>query len=91
MACHGARRLIEMNQNLAHIIGIEFLTAARGIQFRKPLKTSKPLQSVINLLRKSVPVLGQDRYMANDLKKAGKLIYDGSLVNTVKHLELPIL
>lgn len=91
MACHAARRLAEMNINLAHIIGIEFLTAAQGIHFRKPLQTSKPLKSAIRLLRKSVPVLGEDRYMADDMNIASRLVYDGSLVSTVKSVELPVL
>ena len=35
MAAHGARRLAEMNRNLAQIIGIELLVAAQGIDLRK--------------------------------------------------------
>ena len=91
MACHGARRLIEMNNNLANIIGIELLTAAQGIHFRKPLVTSKALQAVIRCLRKKVTVLGDDRYMADDLKNAGELIHDGTIVKAIKNLELPAL
>ena len=91
MACHGARRLIDMNQNLANIIGIELLTAAQGIQFRKPLKTSSPLAKVIRRLRKTVRALENDRYMANDLQNAGKLIHDGTIVDLIKKEELPAL
>lgn len=34
MACHGARRLLQMTDNLFSIIGIEALTAAQGVEFR---------------------------------------------------------
>ena len=43
MACHGARRLLQMTENLSGIIGIEALTAAQGVDFRAPLKTSAEL------------------------------------------------
>ncbi|WDI30120.1 histidine ammonia-lyase [Hyphococcus flavus] len=74
MACHGARRLGPMNENLFKIIGIELLTAAQGIEFRKPLKTSPALQSVIANVRKTILTLEADRFMADDLKKAGEMI-----------------
>ncbi len=91
MACHGARRLFDMNQNLAGIVGIELLAAAQGIHFRKPLETSIPLRNVIKRLRKSVPVLADDRYMADDLKSAAKLVHDGTIINMIKNVELPRL
>ncbi len=79
MACHAARRLIDMNRNLAQIIGIELLTAAQGIEFRKPIKTSPMLQGVIAKLRKIIPALKQDRFMADDMEKACGLIVGGAL------------
>ncbi len=79
MAAHGARRLSRMNANLQRILGIELLCAAQGIEFRAPLVTSKPLQSVIKHLRGSVATLGDDRYIAPDLEKAATLIANGSI------------
>src|SRR6185295_10888451 len=38
MACHGARRLLQMTANLAGIVGIEAITAAQGVDLRSPLK-----------------------------------------------------
>ncbi len=84
MACHAARRLGFMNQNLMQIIGIELLTAAQGVELRAPLKTSPPLQSVIASLRKNVPALGKDRFMADDLAKAGEMISDGIVFDMTK-------
>ena len=43
MACHGARRLLQMTENLFGIIGIEAITAAQGVDFRAPLKTGPEL------------------------------------------------
>lgn len=83
MAAHGARRLKRMNANLAHILGIEALCAAAGVEFRAPLATSGPLQAVIAKLRETVPALDQDRYMAPDLAEAARLVRDGVLTGTV--------
>jgi histidine ammonia-lyase len=80
MACHAAYRLIRMNQNLAHIIGIELLVATQGIELRAPLETSAHLSAVMQHLRGIIPPLQEDRYMANDLSEASKIITDGGLL-----------
>ena len=79
MACHGARRLGPMNENLFKIIGIELLTAAQGVEMRAPEKTSPPLQGVIASIRKDVPSLEGDRFMANDLATAAAFVARGAL------------
>ncbi len=82
MAAHGARRLMRMNANLQHILGIELLCAAQGVEFRKPLDTSRPLQNAIKSLRQNVKALGEDRYMGDDLEKAASLIADGTIAKS---------
>jgi len=89
MACHGARRLLQMTDNLFSIIGIEALTAAQGVEFREPLTTSPELRRVISTLRAHVATLEEDRYMAPDLEAAGRLVADGTLVSAVSAGLLP--
>jgi histidine ammonia-lyase len=79
MAAHGARRLMRMVENLDRILGIEMLCAAQGVHYRAPLKTSPALQAVIARLRKSVPVLGQDRFVAPELETASDLVRSGDI------------
>ncbi|WP_375780135.1 histidine ammonia-lyase [Bradyrhizobium sp. ma5] len=74
MAAHAARRLSDMADNLAAILGIELLVAAQGIMLRAPHATSVPLAAVIAALREHVPALAADRYMADDLARAASLI-----------------
>lgn len=81
MACHAARRLLEMNQNLAHILGIELLSATQGIRLRAPLATSTKLQAAIKLVRQQVSALDDDRYISPDLVKAGALVRELSLLD----------
>ncbi|MCM2294113.1 histidine ammonia-lyase [Allorhizobium sp. BGMRC 0089] len=91
MACHGARRLLPMTDNLFSIIGIEALTAVQGIEFRAPLTTSPELAKAMAAVRESVPTLEEDRYMAGDLAAAGALIANGALIAAITPGILPVL
>jgi histidine ammonia-lyase len=84
MAAHAARRLADMNKNLAQILGIELLVAAQGIELRAPVKTSQALQGVIDMLRRSVVRLDQDRYLAGDLERAAALVAANTIAATAK-------
>ncbi|CAN0459761.1 unnamed protein product, partial [Discosporangium mesarthrocarpum] len=46
MATHGARRVLDMAANTARIVAIEWLAAAQGIHFHRPLVSSQPLEQV---------------------------------------------
>ena len=86
MAAHAARRLDKMNTNLNTIIGIEAMCAIQGIEFRRPLKTSKNLELIIVKFRTEISALKEDRYMAIDINIASEMIRDGALI---ENLNLP--
>ncbi|MEQ9694812.1 histidine ammonia-lyase [Shimia sp. SDUM112013] len=88
MAAHGARRLLRMGANLNYILGVELLCAARGIEFRAPLATSPALQRVVDRLRRDIPTLEGDRYLAPDLETAKDLVAQGDLLQGLEH-DLP--
>ena len=89
MAAHAARRLADMNENLANILAIEWMAAAQGVEFRAPLKTSPLLIKAIDALRAHVPALEDDRYMANDIATAAALMRDGALIDAVGEEHFP--
>ncbi len=89
MACHGARRLLPMTENLFGIIGIESLTAAQGIELRAPLVTSVELMRALGAIRSVVRPLEEDRYMADDLAAATELVASGALNAAVSGGILP--
>lgn len=91
MATHAARRLADMNTNLARIIGIELLIATQGIELRRPLRTSKALERVIETVRKQVPPLEEDRYLAPDLDKAYELVVSDTIHDAVSDIPFPRL
>jgi len=80
MACHAARRLGEMNHNLAHIIAIELLISVQGIELRAPLKTSPRLALVMQTVRSSVAPLENDRYLSDDIAAIKQLVMDRSII-----------
>lgn len=79
MAAHGARRLTAMAENVANVIGIEYLAAAQGCDFHAPLTSSAALEAARALLRRSVPTLTDDRYFAADMAAATELVSSGKL------------
>ena len=91
MACHGARRLLKMTENLFGIIGIEAITAAQGIDFPAPLKNGIELRKAHALIRAAIPELGEDRYLAGDLEAATKLVSSGALNACISPGILPSL
>jgi len=91
MACHGARRLLAMTDNLARIVAIEALTAAQGVELRAPLVTSPALSAALAAIRAAVPSLTDDRYMADDLAAAARLVAEGTLAEAVPVGTLPDL
>lgn len=79
MACHGAYRLAQMTDNLAGIIALEWLAAAQGVDFHRPLEPAAPLAEAVRRLRTEVPRLDQDRYFAPDIAAAKRLLHAGVL------------
>ncbi|HEX6016851.1 MAG TPA: histidine ammonia-lyase [Burkholderiaceae bacterium] len=92
MATFAARRLQPMIANVAHILGIEWLAAAQGIEFLRPLTSSAPLEAAHALLRSRCPAMPEDRLIAPDIEAATELVRNGSLSRIFRTLPgLPAL
>ncbi len=81
MATFAARRLQDIFGNIAGILAVEWLAASQGVDFRRPLATTKVLESAHELLRAEVPFYDQDRYFAPDIARATTLLTRGALAN----------
>ena len=79
MATFAARRLQPMLHNTAHIVGIELLAAAQGIEFLRPLKSSAPLESLHALIRSTSPAMMQDRSLAADMTALQRQVINGDI------------
>ena len=92
MATFAARRLQPMIANTAHILGIEWLAAAQGIEFLRPLRSSAALEQAHAILREHCPPMSEDRYLAPDIQQATAQVHDGSLSRVFRSLDgLPAL
>ncbi len=91
MATYAARRLNEMGSNTANIVAVELLAAAQGIDFHKPLKTSKPLQDAVRLIRSQVSHYDEDHYFAPDIRVTTRLVEAGAFLPFVGRKLLPSL
>ncbi|MFZ5539847.1 MAG: histidine ammonia-lyase [Pseudomonadota bacterium] len=74
MATFAARKLADLALNVRHIIAIELLAAAQGIDFHRPLRSSAALEEVHALIRARVPHYAQDRAFAADIRAVEQLI-----------------
>ena len=77
MAAHGARRLADMVSNAATVVGVELLSAAQGIEFHRPLKSSDALERLHAAIRAEVAPWDQDRYFEPDLTFATDFVLEG--------------
>ena len=79
MATFAARRLLEMADNTCGIVAIELLSAAQGLDFRAPLKTTERLEAAKAELRERVAFYDKDRYFAPDIERAKQWVSSGAL------------
>ena len=83
MATHGARRLKVMNANLARIIAIELMAAAEGLDFRRPLLSSQPLETVHGMIRSKAKSREQDREFSTDIEAVARMVELGQFDSLV--------
>lgn len=86
MATFAARRLDQMAHNTAVIVGIELLAAGQGIEFHRPLATSRHLEHVHARLRAQVAPYDADRFFAPDIEAARRMVVEGALSASCKEL-----
>ena len=77
MATHGARRLHDMLDNVEHIVAIELLAAAQGVEFRRPARSSASVEEAIEALRAISPPYTEDRSLAADIAGVASLVTEG--------------
>src|SRR6266516_318188 len=63
--------------NLRRTLGIEALCAAQAIDLRAPLQPGAAVAGALARLRRDVPRLGADRYLAPDIAAVERLVADG--------------
>jgi len=80
MGMTGALKLRQIVQNLEHILAIEMLCAAQGLDYRQPLRPGKIVAEAHAKIRALVPHLDEDRVPAPDIEAIAKAIRDGLIM-----------
>lgn len=79
MATFAARKSGEVVTNVRRIVAIELLAACQGIEFRRPLHSSRRLEQVFDMIRMAVTKYDEDRYFAPEIATSDSLIASGQL------------
>jgi histidine ammonia-lyase len=66
------------------VIAIEYLCAAQGLDFNKPLKPGAGAWAAYKAIRAKVPTLEQDRPLAPDFDKVVAMMRDGAVLGAVE-------
>jgi histidine ammonia-lyase len=69
MGANAATKLFKIMDNLNHILAIELMNAAQGIEFRRPDKTSPVLENFLKAYRKEVSFVKDDIVMYKEIHK----------------------
>ena len=89
MATYAGRRLADMAENTAGIVGIELLAAAQGMDFRAPHKSTNKIEAAKKIIREEVSFYEQDRYFTDDIEKAMAVVRSGKYNNFIKSDLMP--
>jgi histidine ammonia-lyase len=79
MATFAARRLLPMMANTGRILAVEWLAAAQGIEFLRPMQSSLPIEGAHRLLRRHCRAMMTDHHLGPDIEKAYDLLRSGVL------------
>jgi len=79
MATFAARKLTDISENSAAVVGIEMMAACQSVDFHEDLKTSKALDTVYQKVREDVPFLDKDRLLSPDINHMQALVLSGVL------------
>lgn len=79
---HAASVLIPQPAAL-QVVAIELMAACQGLDFLRPLKTTKPLEALHALVRRHVAHWDRDRHMSPDIEASAALLRSSQVWTTV--------
>jgi histidine ammonia-lyase len=79
MGANAAIKIFKVMDNLNHILAIELMNAAQGIDFRRPAKTSPILENFLKEYRKEVAFVNDDIVMYKEIHKTVAFLNRNSL------------
>jgi histidine ammonia-lyase len=84
MGATAALKLAQVHDHVRTVLAIELLCAAQGLDLRRPLTTTAPLEAAHAAIRRRVPAMLVDRPIAPDIAAVRQLIDDGTIADAVR-------
>lgn len=85
MGTIAARKAFEISQNVRKVLAMEILTACQAIDLRGNKGLGKGTSIAYSIIRNSIPKLGNDRIMYNDINKVEEIISNGTLLKEIEN------
>lgn len=83
MGLTAARQARDILNNVEHVVAIEMLAAAQGLEFHD-LEPGEGVQAAYEFIRKYVEPLEQDRPLHEDILACRELIHEGDVIEAVE-------
>ena len=74
MGANAATKLLRVVENVDRVFAIELMNAVQALEFRRPLKSSPPIEKYISDYRKVVSRNTEDRYLSADIQASLEFI-----------------
>lgn len=74
MGANAATKTLKIVNNVETILAIELLNASQALYFRKPLKTSPFLESILKIYREEVPFVENDKVLSTEIAKTERFL-----------------
>ncbi|HEX6314318.1 MAG TPA: histidine ammonia-lyase [Gemmatimonadaceae bacterium] len=87
MAMGAAWKLRRVVANVRHVLAIELLCSSQGIDFRRPLRSSAPVERAHAMVRSLVPSMDRDRAVSPDIILVAGAISDGKFDEVVADIQ----
>jgi histidine ammonia-lyase len=78
MGMTSALKLRQIVANAEHVLAIELMSAAQGLEYRLPLKPARKVGAAVRKLRETIAPLGEDRVLSPELERLAIEIRTGS-------------
>jgi histidine ammonia-lyase len=75
MGANAATKLYKVMDNVQQVLAIEMLLASKAIEYRRPLQSSKAIESYVSDFTSVVPVVQGDQYLSPIMRKAKAKIF----------------
>lgn len=81
MGANAATKTKKIIDNIETILGIELFNASQALKFKEPLKTSPFLEKILELYRKEVPFVENDKVLHDEIEKSISFIKNLNIEN----------